>query len=113
MVSVFVVRTAMLRRLRLLIACLLLAVTARPAVDAFELSRPVAVFVASAGARLAREVSPPAVLRAEAVASTPRVGSLTERVPPAALAAPPLTASARTPFRGASPLYLTHERLLL
>jgi hypothetical protein len=111
-VNLRIVRTAMLRQLRLLIACLLLAVAARPVVTALEPSRPVAVFVASAEARLARAASPRMVARTASVVSTSRARSVPVRVA-SAPAGPELTASETAPFRGTSPLYLTYERFLL
>jgi hypothetical protein len=108
-----VVRTAMLRQLRLLLACLLLAVAARPAVTALELQRPVAAFLASADARPSRSVVARAAARAESRTRSRLVRSLTTSATPAALVAHQLTTPERTPFRAKSPLYLTYERLLL
>jgi hypothetical protein len=99
----------MLRQLRLLLACLLLAVAARPAVTALELQRPVAACLASADAHLSR----PVVARAESGTRSRLVRSLTASATPAALVAHRLTTPERTPFHAKSPLYLTYERLLL
>jgi hypothetical protein len=108
------VRTAILRQLRLLIACLLLAVAARPAAGALETPRAVAVLVASAGVR-SQDAAPQrvAVARPGSRARAPAAAFVSP--PPASLerTAAPADALDEAPFRGTAPLYLTNERFLL
>lgn len=104
------VRTAVLQKLRLLIACLLLAVAARPAAVALETPRAVTVLVASAGVlsqEVERQRAPIARAASRACAPRPAVVSSPERT------APLLVAAGEAPFRGALPLYLANERFLL
>ena len=105
--------TAILRQLRLLIACLFLAVAARPAVSALETPRAVAVFVASASVRPADDASSRVAAQAESRSRAPRLPSVTAHLAATDIAAPRPTAAGRTPFHGTSPLYLTQERFLL
>jgi hypothetical protein len=105
------VRLALLHQLRLLIACLLLAVAARPVATALESPRAVAALVASAGVRSGVVVGPRVAVRSPSRAAPVRAAA--RRSTPADLAAPALTALEQVAHRGASPLYLTQLRFLL
>ena len=109
MVSLFVVHDAMLRRLRLLIACLVLSVVAQPAVTALEMPRTVAVLSASAADRAPHVASLRVAARAASSSSAHRTPLAWK---PADVAAPWLAALEHQPLRGL-PLYVTQQRILL
>jgi hypothetical protein len=113
MVTVSRVQSAILRQLRVLIACLVLAVVARPAVTALETPRAVAVLVASSTVRLPDVASPRLLARVDASTHAPHVLLATSPVNPAELAGPSPKAPEPQPRRGARPLYLTQQRFLL
>jgi hypothetical protein len=111
--SLFLVHTAILRRLRLLIECLLLSVAAGPTASALETSRAVAVLTTPATGRASDLASPRVAVRAgwsaRALRSVPAAAHLTLTT----LAAPSLAALERPAPHGARPLYLTQQRFLL
>jgi hypothetical protein len=107
-----VVRAAVLHRLWVLVACVALAVIARPLATDAVTTRAVAELVAASNARPA-DVSPTRAPARRVRAATPVVASVARRSSPSDVASPRPRANGRAPHRGTSPLYLTQARFLL
>jgi hypothetical protein len=108
---VIVVHRALLRRLRLLIACLVLSVVATPGGGALETQRPVAVLASTTSGRSADVASRRAELVADAgTRELPNVFAMTT-LKPARLETASPTAFVHPAPR--IPLYLVQQRFLL
>jgi hypothetical protein len=106
------VHGAILRRLRLLVACLVLSVVAQPAVTGLETPRTIAVLATSTTVAQvrSREVAPQHV----AVRATSRLGVRRGALEfERADIAPPSLAALEHRSLGAPPLYLVQQRFLL
>jgi hypothetical protein len=112
-VNLFWVHTAILRQLRLLIACLVLSVAAGPTAGVLETSRAVAVLTTPATSRASDVGSPRVVIRAEsnahALCDVPAAAHLALTTHDA----PALAAFERPAPHGPLPLYLMQQRFLL